>query len=74
MDALCVLEDEDGNELNRVYVPCSRGGYLGVMEYPLGDQPCVLTLSCVISRAGDVLEQSSFPVYVGDRGPLEAAF
>ena len=74
VDALCLLEDEDGHELNRVYVPCSRGGYLGVMEYPLGDQPCVLTLSCVISRAGDVLEQSSFPVYVGDRGPLEAAF
>ena len=74
VDALAVLEDEDGQELARAFFPCCRGGYLGVIEYALGDAPCVLTLSCMISRAGDVLEQSSLPVYVGERGPLEAAF
>ena len=74
VDALAVLEDDEGKELARVYVPCSRGGYLGVIEYSLGDDPCVLTLSMSISRAGDVLEQSAFPIYVGERGPLEAAF
>ena len=74
VDALAVLEDESGEELTRVYVPLSRGGYLGVIEYPLGSEPCVLTLSCSLMRAGEVLETSTMPVYVGDRGPLEAAF
>ena len=74
VEALAVLEDEDGVELTRICMPCSRSGYLGVIEYPLGDKPCVLTLSCQIRRDGEVLEQSTMPVYVGERGPLEAAF
>lgn len=72
--ASAILEDEDGNELARFDAPCKRSGYVGVVEARLGDQPCVLTLRCALTRGEDVLEESVMPIYVGDRGPLEAAF
>lgn len=72
--ALAVLEDDDGNEFARFAAPCKRSGYIGVIEAALPDGPCVLTLRCALLRGGETIEESMLPVYVGDRGPLEAAF
>ena len=38
------------------------------------DTPCVLTLTCRLLSGDTVLEESTLPIYVGQRGPLEAAF
>ena len=45
-----------------------------MLEAALPDSPCVLTLSTRLLAGDAVLEQSVIPVYVGERGPLEAAF
>ena len=69
------LEDADGLELARLRAPCRcTGGYIGVLEAQLPEHACVLTLRTSLTLHGDVLEESSIPVYVGERGPLEAAF
>ena len=74
VEARAVLEDEEGNELARFSGICKKSGYAGVIEAVLPDQPCVLTLSCMLLCGGEIMEESSMPVYVGERGPLEAAF
>ena len=72
--ALAVLEDDEGNELARFFEPCRKSGYAGVIEAQLPDKPCVLTLRCALLRGGERIGESTLPVYVGERGPLEAAF
>ena len=73
--ALAVLEDEVGTPLVRMELPCSgEGAGQGLLEAELPDAPCVLTLSTRLLAGDAVLEQSALPVYVGERGPLEAAF
>ncbi|MBQ8619832.1 MAG: hypothetical protein IJ418_20305 [Clostridia bacterium] len=74
IEAMAVLEDDDGGELARFSAPCKGSGYLGVIEAVLPDHPCVLTLHCALLRGGETIEESTLPIYVGDRGPLEAAF
>lgn len=74
IQALCVLEDDDGTELAKVSAPCRRSGYVGVIEAKLPDKPCVLTLRCMLMRNGEIMEENELPVYVGERGVLEAAF
>ncbi|MBQ2947966.1 MAG: hypothetical protein IJD94_03215 [Clostridia bacterium] len=75
--ACAVLEYEDGRELARLEETCgAAGGYIGVLEAALPEKPCVLMLTTRLV-AGDgrrILEESAMPVYVGSRGPLEAAF
>lgn len=72
--AHAVLEDEAGNALTSFTAPCRKGGYVGVVEAALPDHPCVLTLHCALCRGEETLEESMLPVYVGERGVLEAAF
>lgn len=72
--ACAVLEDEDGNILASFDADCRKAGYAGVIEAQLPQRACVLTLACRLMRDGEVIEESSMPVYVGERGPLEAAF
>lgn len=77
-DGLCAraaLEDADGHTLAQLSSPCpAGGGYIGVLETALPDHPCVLELTTQLLRGKEVVEQSVLPVYVGERGPLEAAF
>ncbi|MBR5288057.1 MAG: hypothetical protein IKU34_05625, partial [Clostridia bacterium] len=49
-------------------------GPLGILEGRLPQQACVLTLRAKLKRSGAVVSMQEFPVYVGVRGPLEAAF
>lgn len=49
-------------------------GPLGIIEGRLPDRACVLTLRTRLRRSGAVVKTQDFPVYVGVRGPLEAAF
>lgn len=73
--AFAVLEDDDGLEIARLRAPCRpSGGHIGVLEAPLPDKACVLTLTTRLLLHDEVLEESVIPVYVGRRGPLEAAF
>lgn len=73
--ALAVLEDDEGRELARLLMPCrAKGGYIGVIDAQLPDFPCVLELRTQLLRGDEVIEESTMPVYVGERGPLEAAF
>lgn len=75
LTARAVLEDSEGTELARLEAPCRHiGGYVGVIEAALPDHPCVLELTAQLVLAGEVIEESTLPVYVGERGPLEAAF
>jgi len=74
MLARCILEDEAGTELARLEKELAKPGFAGVIEAALPDHPCVLTLHCALMRSKEVLEQSTLPIYVGERGPLEAAF
>lgn len=73
--AEALLEDEQGNSLARLDCTCpAGGGSIGILEAPLPDKPCVLTLFTRLYD-GDVLaEESQLPIYVGLRGILEAAF
>lgn len=73
--ALAVLEDEEGTELARLFMPCrTKGGYVGVIDAQLPEHPCTLELRTQLLCADEVIEESTLPVYVGERGPLEAAF
>lgn len=74
LDALAILEDEDGQTLVRWSSAPAHGGFLGVLEADLPHRACVLTLTCTLSCEGETLETHALPVYVGERGPLEAAF
>lgn len=79
LTARAVLEDDEGSELARIdrpFVPRTqgRGAPVGVIEATLPDTPCVLTLTTSLYHGDALLEESSLPVYVGLRGPLEAAF
>lgn len=74
VQARAVLEDEEGNELASFGGSCKKSGYAGVIEAVLPDKPCVLMLSCMLLCGREIVEESSMPVYVGERGPLEAAF
>lgn len=77
--AYAALEDDEGRKLayvERPFLP-RRGGAgapVGVIDAMLPDTPCVLTLTCRILSGKTVIEESTLPVYVGLRGPLEAAF
>lgn len=69
------LEDEEGGRLAHLRAPCrSAGGYVGLIEAALPDHACVLTLSATLTLHDEILEQTTLPVYVGERGALEAAF
>jgi len=73
--AQAVLEDSEGVELARFHAPCRPvGGYVGVIEAALPDRPCVLELTTRLLSGSEVVEESTMPVYVGERGQLEAAF
>ena len=73
--AFVTLEDEAGTALASLELPCPPDGSgQGVLEAGLPDAPCVLTLSTRLMAGDAVIEQSALPVYVGERGPLEAAF
>ncbi len=72
--AQAVLEDEAGAQLAHFSASCRKSGYAGVIEAQLPDRPCVLTLHTFMTQFGRVIEESTMPVYVGERGPLEAAF
>lgn len=73
--AVASLEDEAGNALAEAAFSCPPGGgKLGLIEAALPDQPCVLTLHTRLLRGEEIAEESAIPVYVGERGPLEAAF
>ena len=73
--ALAVLEDEAGTPLASLELPCPPDGSgQGMLEAELPDAPCVLALNTRLLAGDTVLEQSTLPVYVGDCGPLEAAF
>ena len=72
--ARCTLENDSGEALAEVNIPLRRAGYAGVIDAQLPDTPCVLTLHCALMRGDKTLESSELPVYVGERGPLEAAF
>ena len=75
LTAQAVLEDAQGHVLAHVDAPCPpRGGHVGVIEALLPDAPCVLELTCRLLAGDAVVEESTLPVYVGERGPLEAAF
>lgn len=73
-EADVALEDELGVALARLRRPCPESGDLGFFEAELPDRPCALTLRARLWRGGAVREESALPVYVGERGPLEAAF
>jgi len=73
--AQAVLEDGEGIELARFHAPCrSTGGYIGVIEAALPDHPCALELTTRLLSSSEVIEESTLPIYVGERGQLEAAF
>ena len=73
--AEAVLEDAQGEALARFAADCPPGGgALGLIEARLPDSPCVLELTCRLLLGDTVIEESTLPVYVGERGPLEAAF
>lgn len=77
MIACATLEDENGRELARIkrpFRPRTGGAPIGVIEAMLPDEPCVLTLTCRLFSGEKLLEENTLPVYVGLRGPLEAAF
>lgn len=75
LTATASLESEEGDVLSAVRFDCPPGGgALGLIEAALPDAPCVLTLNARLLRGEEVVEQSAFPVYVGERGPLECAF
>ena len=66
-----MLEDDEGTELARFAAPCrSSGGYLGVIETTLPDQPCVLELTTRLLRGSEVIEamKTYGAVYFGATG------
>lgn len=73
--AVASLEDAQGNVLAQLDAPCpAQGGTPGLLEARLPDAPCVLELTCRLLDGESLVETHALPVYVGERGPLEAAF
>lgn len=73
--AEAVLEDAQGKTLARAEFSCpAKGGPLGLIEAQLPDTPGVLELITRLYADGELIEESTMPVYIGERGPLEAAF
>lgn len=69
------LEDENGKKLATLKRPCPPdGGEIGLLECTLPRSVCVLTLFASLSRGNQIMEQNQIPVYVGEKGMLEAAF
>lgn len=69
------LLDADGYALASLSRDCpARGGAVGVIEAALPEKSCFLTLRTRLRRSGAIVEEQTLPVYVGLRGPLEAAF
>ncbi len=69
------LTDAQGRVLARTACDLPvRGGAAGVIEAQLPGESCVLTLRTRLRRSGAIVESCELPVYVGLRGPLEAAF
>jgi len=73
--AVASLEDAEGHVIAQTEFPCApwRSG-TGLLETALPDAPCVLELVTRLYADEDVLEESTMPVYVGERGALEMAF
>ena len=70
-----VLEDAQGEVLARVCRSCPEGeSDLGLIEATLPAFACVLELTTRLYAGDALLEECAFPVYVGEHGPLEAAF
>lgn len=74
LTAAVLLEDESGEVLAQQRASCAHSGEIGVLSAVLPDHPCVLTLTCRLMAGEETLETHALPVYVGERGPLEAAF
>ena len=69
------LVDAEGCVLAAVSKDCpGAGGAAGCIDAALPDHACVLTLRLRLLRSGALAELQEIPVYVGLRGPLEAAF
>lgn len=69
------LEDENGKKLATLKRACPPGGgEIGLLECTLPRNACVLTLFASLAHGNRVIEQSQIPVYVGEKGMLEAAF
>ena len=65
----------DGQVLASCRADCPpSGGHVGFLSAQLPDEACVLTLRTRLRRSGAIIETQELPVYVGLRGPLEAAF
>lgn len=65
----------DGQVLASCRADCPTiGGHVGFLNALLPDESCILTLRTRLRRSGAVIETQELPVYVGLRGPLEAAF
>ena len=73
--AVATLEDAQGYALAQAEFPCAPWrSNAGLLEATLPDAPCVFELVTRLDADNDVLEESTMPVYVGERGALEAAF
>ena len=72
--AEAILEDAQGQTIARTQFPCApwRSG-CGMLEGRLPAETCVLELITRLYADDRIIEESSMPVYVGERGPLEAA-
>lgn len=69
-----LLEDAQGDALASVVFPCPPdGGNLGLIEATLPEHTCVLELTVRLYNGKKILEEYTLPVYVGERGVLEAA-
>lgn len=72
--AEAALETEDGETLASERFPCPPGGGpLGVLRAALPARACALSLHTRLMAGKMMVEESVLPVYVGERGPLEAA-
>lgn len=73
--AVAVLEDGEGRVIARTEFPCAPWrACTGLISASLPDAPCILELVTRLYADEDVLEESTLPVYVGERGALEMAF
>ena len=73
--AQAVLEDAQGGVLADIDLLCPPGGGpLGLLEAQLPENTCVLEMTTRLYAGDAIVEESVLPVYVGERGPLEAAF
>ena len=73
--AVATLEDSEGGVIARTEFACAPWrSCTGLLNAMLPDTPCVLELVTRLYADEDVLEESTLPVYVGERCALEAAF